>query len=88
MALIKNPPAQLQPKQWISAVHVEFQQQIITFLLWAYGFLLITTVSIIFLQGFRLWGFGLDSKFLLWLGAATVGEIGGLLALIFRSAFK
>ncbi|MGA7340717.1 MAG: hypothetical protein WBE72_23450 [Terracidiphilus sp.] len=81
-------PEQLKLKEWVSAVHVGFQQQIVTFLLWAYGFLLAATVTIIFFQGFHFKGFALDSAFLKWLGGATIGEIGGLLVFTFRASFK
>jgi len=86
--LIQNPPANLTPKQWVDAVHVGFQKQIVTFLLCAYGFLLFVTTAIILLQGFHLWGFALDPALLKWLGAATIGEIGGLLLITFRAVFK
>jgi hypothetical protein len=86
--LAKKPPEQLKPKEWITAVHLGFQQQIVTFLLWAYGFLLVATTTILFFQGFRLRGFALDPALLKWLGGATIGEIGGLLVLTFRASFK
>ena len=88
MSLAKRPPENLKPKEWVLAAHVEFQQQIVTFLLGAYGFLLVATVGIILLQGFHAWGFALDASFLRWLGMATIGEIGGLLLLTFRAVFR
>jgi hypothetical protein len=45
------------------------------------------TFSIIFLQGWEVWGFHLPVSFLNWLGAATIGEIGGLLLLGYRYLF-
>ena len=84
----KKVPKELKPKEWVSVVRVGFQQQIVTFLLWAYGGLLVATVSLIYLQGFHVHGFTLESRFLNWLGGATIGEIGGLLTLTFRAVFK
>ncbi len=88
MSLARRPPENLKPKDWVQAAHVEFQQQIVTFLLGAYGFLLVATVAIVLLQGFHAWGFALEASFLRWLGAATIGEIGGLLLLTFRAVFR
>jgi len=45
-------------------------------------------MAMFFLQGFRLWGFQLDSALIQWLGAATIGEVGGLLTLTFAAIFK
>jgi multisubunit Na+/H+ antiporter MnhB subunit len=50
--------------------------------------LLVSTVSLFFLQGFKPGGFNLDGALLKWLGLATVGEIGGLLTLTFGAIFK
>jgi len=87
-------PAQttLKTKDWIAAVTAErsltLQERVVTFLLYAYGFLLAATMTIVFLQGFHVWGFVLDQKVLLWLGGATVGEIGGLLLLTLKAVFR
>lgn len=88
MSLAKKPPGELKHKEWVSAVHLGLQQQVVTFLLWMYGFLLVSTVAIIFLQGFNVRGFHLDLKFLMWLGAATIGEIGGVVILTVKAVFK
>ena len=58
------------------------------FLLVAYGFLLVSTISLFFLEGFKPLGFNLDGTLLKWLGLATVGEIGGLLTLTFGAIFR
>jgi len=58
------------------------------FLLRAYGVLLAATLLIFFLQGFALWGFHLEETTLHWIGAATVGQTAGLLALAIRSIFR
>jgi len=81
-------PETLKTKEWFDAVHVGLQERMVKFLLWAYGFLLLATVAIIFLQGFQLGGFKLPDAFLKWLGVATIGEMGGLLVMAFRTFFK
>ena len=82
----------VQVKNWVTEVttrhQIELQKLIVIFLLWAYGLLLVVTVGVIFLQGFKVRGFQLDSGFLKWLGGATVGEVGGLLTLTFGAIFK
>jgi hypothetical protein len=82
----------VQVKTWVTKVITEhkiaLQRLIIRFLLWAYGFLLVVTMGIFVLQGFKLWGFQLDSGLMKWLGGATLGEIGGLLTLTFGAVFK
>jgi hypothetical protein len=89
--IVPQAPATLTTKAWVATVttqrHLRLQGRIITFLLWAYGSLLATAMTIFFLQGFHLWGFALDLKILGWLGGATIGEIGGLLLLTFRVVF-
>ena len=63
------------------------QKQIVGFLLRAYGGLLAASVIIFLLQGFGTWGFKLSETVLKFIGAGTIGEIGGLLALTFRAVF-
>lgn len=79
-------------KVWVEEVtttHIINQQgKIITFLLIAYGGLLVATMVIFYLQGFKAWGFNLDGSLLKWLGGATIGEIAGLLTLTFGAVFK
>jgi hypothetical protein len=86
--LEKRLPEQLKLKEWVSAAHFGLQEQIVVFLLWAYGFLLVATMGIFFLEGFHVCRFSLDVALLKWLGGATVGEIGGLLVLTIRASFK
>ena len=82
----------VEVKNWVTEVTTEHQiaqqARIIRFLLWAYGCLLAEAMAMFFLQGFRLWGFQLDSALIQWLGAATIGEVGGLLTLTFAAIFK
>jgi len=86
------PPAKstetLHVKNWVTTVTTQQQVKVIDFLIRAYGSLLTATMLIFFLQGFRLWGFSLDTGLLRWLGAATVGEIAGLLTLTLRALFR
>jgi len=70
------------------ASNVVSRRTMISFLLWAYGGLLACSMVIFFLQGFHLWGFALEISTLNWLGAATVGEIAGLLTIAMRFLFE
>jgi len=58
------------------------------FLFWIYGPAVIATFTIIFLQGFKTWGFRLDDHFLGWLGAAIIGELGIIAGVVFGALFK
>ena len=72
-----------------TAFHTMALQRLsVKFLFVAYGGLLASTMVVIFLQGFRFWGFNLDQKFLNWLGGAAIGEIAGLAALVYGALFK
>lgn len=85
-------PSALEVKDWIDEItvtnRVYLQQKTIDFLLKAYGGLLISTVVIFFLQGFKIRGFNLDPALLKWLGAATISEIVGLLTLTLGAVFR
>jgi hypothetical protein len=82
----------VEVKNWVTQVTTEhqlgLQQQIINFLLKAYGGLLTAAMAIFFLQGFQLGGFHLDPELLKWLGGTTVGAVAGLLTLTFGAVFK
>jgi hypothetical protein len=67
---------------------MEMQRGALRFLYWAYGFMLSATMLIILLQGFRIGGFNLDAIFLEWLGAITLGEVGGLAATVYGALFR
>lgn len=58
--------------------------KIINFLIWADTCLLILSGVLIILQGFRAWGFYLEPSLLKCIEAATIGEFGGLVALILK----
>jgi hypothetical protein len=84
-------PVPLSIKDWVTKATADhtilLQKQIVRFLLRAYGGLLAASVLIFLLQGFGIWGFKLSETVLKFIGAGTIGEIGGLLALTFRAAF-
>jgi hypothetical protein len=82
----KGPPANVPAKSWVGDARVGFHRSILIFLFAAYGFLLAATIAIFFLQGFHAWGFSLETSLLKWLGAATIGEIGGLLYITFKAS--
>jgi len=86
------PPAVVTAKEWVTVAvaerTLEHQSRIFIFLFWAYGFLIVTTMLIFFLEGFHFKGFSIDVGLLKWLGGATIGEVGGLLTLTFRAPFR
>ena len=67
---------------------IDLRRGAIIFLFWAYGLLLFLTMSIFFLQGFKVFGFNLSDTTLNWLGGATIGEIGGLAVMVYQSLLK
>jgi hypothetical protein len=83
---IKRAQQELKKKQVESDIGL--REKMIAFLFWMYGFLLVSTVVIIFLQGFKVKGFSLNLGFLHWLGGATIGEIGILAGITYRALFK
>jgi hypothetical protein len=91
-SLSKEPSQSLTPKEFIereeALSNIAMRERAITFLFTAYGGLLASTVIIIFLQGFHLGGFNLDSGFLNWLGGATIGEVAGLAGLVYGALFR
>lgn len=92
LELSKEVPQALTPKEFIEREEalstIAMREKAVTFLFWAYGGLLASTVIIIFFQGFHLWGFSLESGFLKWLGGATIGEVAGLAALVYGALFR
>lgn len=84
---MRHEPEVRPVKDWVTEVRVEQQNRIINFLLAAYGGLLLATITIFFLQGFKAWGFALDTSLLKWLGGATIGEVAGLLTITFKTVF-
>ena len=90
--LSREPSQSLTPKEFIereeALSNIAMRERAVTFLFTAYGGLLASTVIIIFLQGFHLWGFNLESGFLNWLGGATIGEVAGLASLVYGALFR
>ena len=88
----RPPSSTVEVKHWVTRVttahQLDLQQQIIAFLLKAYGGVLSATLAIFLLQGFQLGGFHLDPGLLSWLGGATVGAVAGLLTLTFRAVLQ
>lgn len=67
---------------------INLRERAANFVFFAFGGLLFCTITLIFLQGFKFRGFNLEVEFLSWLGAATVGEVGTILAMVFGFLFK
>jgi hypothetical protein len=63
---------------------IKIRTEAAEFLRRAFGLSLCMSFTVIFLQGFSLWGFHLSETFLNWLGAATVGQVAGLFAMVLR----
>jgi hypothetical protein len=86
---------EILPKTWTKTVtskaiasRIRQRERIVTFFLWLYVGLSTATIIIILLQGFKFCHFSLEPSFMNWLGAATVGEVGGLLAMIIGYFFR
>ena len=58
-----------------------------TFLV-SYCLMLVFTCTVILMQGFRAFGFQLDSTSIKWLGGTVLAQLVGLLAVIVREVFK
>ena len=90
------PRYDVEPAEELSAsIYLKREIQLISlrtraanFMFYAFGGLLISTLAIILLQGFNLGGFDLQMDFLSWLGAATIGEVAGLLLIVYGALFK
>jgi hypothetical protein len=92
MASPSLEPIPLTVKDWVTKATAnhkfDLQKHVVRFLLPAYGALLAGAVLIYLLQGFALWGFNLSEMDLKFVGGATIGCIGGLLTLTFRTVFR
>jgi hypothetical protein len=80
---------ELTPEEYTTRIRTESEigvrEATVGFLRKAYGFSILCTYIIIFLQGFHCSGFQLETNFLQWLGAATIAQTAGLFAMIFRA---
>jgi len=89
--LIREPPETKDIEEYLKseiAIHtIDLRERLVKFLIPAYSTAIGATLCIIFFQGFNLWGFKLAPNFIKWIGAATVGEVAGLLAIVVVSVF-
>lgn len=60
----------------------------IKYLFTIYSVLIFSTLAIIFLEGFHLYGFDIDDGLLKWIGMSILGEVAGLVGLVYGSLFK
>jgi|LGVF01.2.fsa_nt_gb hypothetical protein len=68
---------------------ISYQKRIAIFYLFAiYAILIVSTLTIIFLEGFHLYGFDIDDGLLKWLGVSILGEVAGLAVHVYGSLFK
>jgi hypothetical protein len=78
---------QLDVEEYIKWSDIKYKERLVKMIIVLYSFLIVSTVTIIFFEGFGVGGFDLPDKFLNWLGGATIGEIGSLLAIVYKSYF-
>jgi hypothetical protein len=64
------------------------QDQVLNNLTWIFSGLTVFTLTIILLHGFQLGGFALEENLIIMLGAATVGEVAGLLAIAINALYQ
>ena len=88
----REAPQRLTSKEFIAQEQamsdINLREKMVNTLLRIYSLLIAVTVIIFLLQGFKLGGFNLPEELLRWLGIATVGEVGGLAALVYGSLFR
>jgi|ERR1700733_13676912 hypothetical protein len=69
---------EVKVKDWVQEVtavsDITNRSRMVTFLLSAYGFLLVTTMALYFLEGFKPYGFHLEEADMQYLGKAVVGR--------------
>ncbi|MES0490584.1 MAG: hypothetical protein ABUK01_11355 [Leptospirales bacterium] len=46
------------------------------------------TATFVIIFGIALWEFKLPKSFLNWMGGATIGQIGGLMAIVYKGVFR
>ena len=82
----------LSPQEYVAHLRemdeLAMRQKITNFLLYAFAWCIALTFLIYLLQGFHLWSFELDVALLKWLGAATIGEVTGLLMMTYNTKLK
>jgi hypothetical protein len=52
------------------------------------GFSSAAALALFYLQGFRVWGFRLETSLMHWIGITTVGAIAGLATTVYGAFFK
>lgn len=89
--ITKGSAETLAPKDFIEREEalstLALRRRALMFLFWAYGGLLAMTVLIIFLQGFHLFGFALQTSFLNWLGGVVLTEVASLAIIVYKFLF-
>ncbi len=69
------------------ACQSRMRERLSTWLITIFAFMTASTIAIMLLQGFKISGFALHQELLRYLGIATIGEIAGLLGLVFKASF-
>lgn len=64
---------------------IGIRETIVRFLLWAYGFSIVATFGLFYLEG--LGRSSLGKELMNWLGGAVIGELAGLFALVVKGVF-
>ncbi len=82
----KKESSSLPGKKWLGDYrelqNLQFRETAFKYALWLFGFCVISTFTIFFLQGFGVGGFNLPVEILKWLGAATVGEVATITVIV------
>ena len=92
--LTKDTPDRLK-NDWVSNAqeneafnNTSRRNKILNWLIALFAFSVVCTQAVIFLQGFKAWGFVLPDSLLQWLGGATVGQFATLLAFLVRAIYR
>jgi len=65
---------------------IEIRENIVRFLLWTYGFSIVATFGLFYLEGLG-WS-SLRKELMNWLGGAVIGKLAGLFALVIKGMFS
>lgn len=74
-------------ERYLRIAQLQTQGDILKLLGFFFGGAILFTLVIIILQGFKLWGFVLDTSTINLIGAATIGEVAGLLGIVVKTIF-
>ena len=87
---VPSPQPTFRYKEWIAVAEAQQkfwnQRRLTPFVMRAYSYWSITTMLLIFLQGVGV--LNLDGKVLTALAVSTVGQVGGLVTLVIKEAFR